>query len=176
MAKPEGPQALPIPEGAPDLPAPQAPSAPPAPPAPLAHCTSQVLQVLQQPVLHMLPLNWSQFKPKLSRKAEKDAEAHLLRTNGWMDTHRFQDNDKGQRFCLTLTGEARLWYESLRPISADWIGLKNSFGKKYSNTDNTKEQLFHAWRLFYFNKYMETIDTYIHHIKQVATLLGYQEL
>ena len=42
-----------------------------------------------------------------------------------MDTHRFQDDDKVQRFCLTLTGEARLWYESLRLINVDWIELQN---------------------------------------------------
>ena len=45
-----------------------------------------------------------------------------------MDTHRFQDNDKFQRFCLTLTGEARLWCESLRPINVDGIGLKTHLG------------------------------------------------
>ena len=32
---------------------------------------------------------------------------------GW--THRFPDQVKVQRFCLTLVGEARLWYKSLRP-------------------------------------------------------------
>ena len=114
MAKPEGPQAPHIPEGAPD------PLAPQAPPTPLA---SHAPQVPQQPVLHMTSLNWSHFKPKISRKPDEDAEAYLLWTNNWMDTHRFQDNNKVQRFCLTLTGEVRLWYESLRPIHADWIGL-----------------------------------------------------
>ena len=44
------------------------------------------------------------FKPEYSGKPDKDAEAHLLRTNDWMDTHRFQDHIKVQRFCLTLTG------------------------------------------------------------------------
>ena len=34
-----------------------------------------------------------------------------------MDTHEFPDQVKVQRFCLTLVGEARLWYESLRPIN-----------------------------------------------------------
>ena len=33
--------------------------------------------------------------------------------NDWVDTQRFQENDKVQRFCLTLTGEARLLYETL---------------------------------------------------------------
>ena len=42
----------------------------------------------------MPPLNWSHFKPKFSRKPDEDAEAHLLITNDWVGTHRFQDNDK----------------------------------------------------------------------------------
>ena len=50
-------------------------------------------------------LNWSHFKPKYAGKLEEDAEAHLLRTNNWMDTHDFQDHVKVQRFCLTLLGE-----------------------------------------------------------------------
>ena len=48
---------------------------------------------LQQPVQqaqHVLYLNWSHFKPEFSGKPEEDAEAHLLRTNDWMDTHWFQ--------------------------------------------------------------------------------------
>ena len=53
----------------------------------------------------MPPLNWSHFKPEFSGKPEEDAESHLLRTNNWMDTHRFQEDDKVQRFCLMLTGE-----------------------------------------------------------------------
>ena len=75
------------------------------------------------PVVPALPrpqLNWSHFKPKYAGKPDEDAEAHLLRINDWMDTHEFPDHVKVQRFCLTLIGEARLWYESLRPINADW--------------------------------------------------------
>ena len=89
--------------------------------------------------------------------------------------HRFQDNDKVQRFCLTLTGEARLWYESLRLTNADWVGLQNSFRQQYPKIGKTREQLFHAWRSFHFDENTEIIDGYIHHIQQVITLLGYQE-
>ena len=102
-------------------------------------------------------------------------EAHLLRTNNWMDTHDFQDQVKVQRFCLTLVGEARLWYKSLRPINVDWVGLQNMFRQQYSNIGNIREQLFHAWRSFHFDENTETIDAYVNHIRQVATLLGYQE-
>ena len=49
----------------------------------------------------------------------KDTEAHLLCTNDWMNAHHFIDGVKVQRFCLTLLGEARLWYQSLEPINAD---------------------------------------------------------
>ena len=102
-------------------------------------------------------------------------EAHLRRMNDWMDTHNFQDQVMVQRFCWTLVGEVRLWYESLRPINANCEGLQNMFRQQYSKIGNTREQLFHAWQSFYFDENMETIDTYVNHIRQVATLLGYQE-
>ena len=119
----------------------------------------------------MPPLNWSHFKPEFSGKPDKDAKAHLLRTNDWMDTHGFQDNIKVQRFCLTLKGEARLWYESLKLINVDQLGLQNVFRQQYSKIGNNREQLFHTWRSFHFDKNVEMIDTYIHHIRQVTTLL-----
>ena len=64
-------------------------------------------------------LNWSHFKLKFTGKPDEDVEAHLLGTNNWMHTHLFPEGVKFQRFCLALVGEARLWYESLRPISLD---------------------------------------------------------
>ena len=51
--------------------------------------------------------------------------------------------------------------------------LQNQFRQQYSNIVNTREQLFHAWRSFHFSKNTETLDSYITHIRQVATLLGY---
>ena len=44
-----------------------------------------------------------------------------------MDTHAFPEDVKVQRFCLTLVGQARLGYESLRHIPLDWNGLQNQF-------------------------------------------------
>ena len=82
-------------------------------------------------------LNWSHFKPEFSGKPEEDAEVHLLRMNDWMNTHQFQEGVKVQRFCFTLVGEARLWYESLRPINEDWFGLQNQFRQQYSKIGNT---------------------------------------
>ena len=60
-----------------------------------------------------------------------------------MATHKFLDHVKVQRLCLTLIGEARLWYESLRLINADWVDLQNMFRQQYSKIGNTREQLFH---------------------------------
>ena len=37
-----------------------------------------------------------------------------------MTTHHSLEGIKFQRFCLTLVGEGRLWYESLTPINVDW--------------------------------------------------------
>ena len=109
----------------------------------------------------MPPLNWSHFKPKYSGKLDKDAEAHLCRMNNWIDTHGFPDHVKVQRFCLTLVGEARLWYKSLNLINVDWVGLQNTFRQQYAKIGNTREQLFHMCRSFHFNENMETIDTYV---------------
>ena len=68
---------------------PQAPDAP-APPAP------QALQQPIQQVPQMPHLDWSYFKPEFSEKPQEDAEAHLLRTNDWMNTHQFQEGVKVQ--------------------------------------------------------------------------------
>ena len=121
-------------------------------------------------------LNWSHFKPEFAGKPEEDTEAHLLRMNDWMDTHDFPDHIKVQKFCLTLVRKARLWYESLRLINAEWDDLQHMFRQQYSKIGNTREQLLHAWRLFHFDENTETIDAYIHHIRQLANLLGYQDL
>ena len=56
--------------------------------------------------------NWSHFKPEFSGKPDKNAEAHMLCTNDWINTHCFVEGVKVQRFCLTLLGKARLWYQS----------------------------------------------------------------
>ena len=48
-------------------------------------------------------LKWSHFKWEYAGKQEEDAEAHLLRTNDWMDTYDFQDHVKVQRFCFNFS-------------------------------------------------------------------------
>ena len=124
-----GPPALPVP------PAPQAPQALQAP-----QTTVQPVQlpvplnqpIPTQPIQHMPQLNWSHFKLEFAGKPGEDGEVHLLRTNDWMDTHAFPEGVKVQHFCLTLVGEARLWYESLKSINVDWLGLQNQFKQQYS--------------------------------------------
>ena len=83
-------------------------------------------------------LNWSNFKPEFSGKLEEDAEAHLLQSNDWMETHHFEEDIRVQRFCLTLLGEARLWYQSLEPFeNTTWAQLQNLFKQRYSKLGNT---------------------------------------
>ena len=103
----------------------------PAPPAPVQ--AGQQAQQQQQdhpaPPTHapaaqqhghqIVHLNWSHFKPEFSGKPDEDAEAHLLCTNDWMTAHHFVEGVNVQILCLTLLGEARSWYHSLEPITAD---------------------------------------------------------
>ena len=87
----------------------------------------------QAPPVQMPQLSWSYFKPEFSGKPEEDMIMHLLRTNDWIEAHNFPEEAKEQKFSLTLTGETRLWYEILRPIEVDWIGLQEHFRQQYSN-------------------------------------------
>ena len=109
-------------------------------------------------------------------KPEEDAEASLLHSNDWMNAHHFNDDVKIQRFCLTLLGEARLWFHSLESLEGTTLPqLQNLFRQRYSKLGNTHEQLFHSWRSFTFDENTETIYSYVIWIRQVATLLGYGE-
>ena len=105
---------------------PPAPQLPPVvPPVQSVVLTGSCAQWVVQPAQPgpVPQLNWLHFKPEFAGKPDEDAEAHFLRMNDWMDTQAFQEGVKVQRFCLTLVGEARLWYESLRPIAVDWNDL-----------------------------------------------------
>ena len=76
-------------------------------------------------------INWSNFKAEFSGKPEEDAEAHLPCSNDWMNAHCFNNDVKVQRFCLTLLGEARLWYQSLEPLGdTTWPQVQNSFRQR----------------------------------------------
>ena len=105
----------------------------PAPVVPVPNHPAPAGRVPNQPAvpapqkIHQQILNWSHFKPQFTGRPEEAVEAHLLHTNDWMLTHNFQDDVKVQRFCLTLVGEARLWYESLTPIANNWPTLQQNF-------------------------------------------------
>ena len=99
---------------------PQVPDIPAPPPPPQLHNNPKKPTHQAQQGQQIVHLNWSYFKPEFSGKPEEDAEAHLLWTSNWMNTHQFLEGIKVNRFCLTLTGETRLWYESLQPINIDW--------------------------------------------------------
>ena len=93
-----------------------------------------------------------------------------------MDNHHFNKDIKVQRFCLTLLGEARLWYHSLEPLGeTTWAQLQNLFRQRYLKLGNTCKQLRHAWKSFTFDENTETTDSYVIRIRQVANLLGYAE-
>ena len=117
--QPNNPPNPPNPPPNPQNPPPNLPNQPPNPPANPPNPMQP-----QNPPPQVPQLSWSYFKPEFSGKPEEDVIAHLLRTNDWMNTHNFPEEAKVQRFCLTLTGEARLWYETLRPIEIDWMALQ----------------------------------------------------
>ena len=102
--------------------------------SPCGATTSQQDQLIPptEPGQGQAMLNWSYFKPKSSGNPEEDVEVYLLRTNDWMEAHNFPEAMTVQRFCLTSTREARLWYEYLRPIVINWQGLQDQFRQQYS--------------------------------------------
>ena len=165
------PNPLVLPQNPPNLPNPPNPPNPPNQPNQANQPNPMDQPNPPQPQL----MNWSYFKPEFSGKAEEDAAAHLLKTNDWMDTYNFPEDIKVRRFCLTLTGEARLWYESLKPIDMDWNALQTCFRQQYSKFGSSTEQYFHVWRLFRYDENKDTIDSYILKVKQVASLLNYGE-
>ena len=77
-----------------------------------------------------LHINWLNFKPEFSGKPDEDAEAHLMHSNDCMNAHFFVNGVKVQRFCLTLLGEARLWFQSLETLNnVTWPQLQNLLSK-----------------------------------------------
>ena len=146
-------------------------------------------QPLQQPVpMQLAPAsivmptpqifyqNWIGKKPEFSSKPEEDAESHLLSTRDWMEAHNFLEVEKVRCFCMTLIGEARLWYESLALLDNDWPVLQNKFGWQYSKIGNTPKQLFHAWRTFKFDENTDLIGSYVLRMSQVVAMLNYGEM
>ena len=92
-----------------------------------------------------------------------------------MKTHDFEENVKVHRFCLTLLGEARLWYDTWATIANDWPSLQNAFRRQYSKSGNTPEQYFHQWRSFYFGENADSLETYLTRVSQWEAVLNYGE-
>ena len=99
-------------------------------------------------------LNWSHFKPDFSGKPEEDTEVHLLRTTDQMTTYDFPEDQMVRRFCLTLSREASLWYETFKcPTATVKLGrLQEKFRQQHSKFGNTRQQYFHVWRSFILMK------------------------
>ena len=78
---------------------------------------------------------------------------------------------------MSVTQEARLWYESLNVQQQQlaWQNLQDRFKQQYSKVGNTREKYLHAWRSFQFDGATNMIDGYMHKVKQVAALLDYGE-
>ena len=160
-ANPVGP-ALPVPnQPVPQQPVPNQPV--PMQPAPAA-----------PDIIYQQVLNWSHCKPEFSGRPEKDAEAHLLCTNDWMETGNFLQDVKVQRFFLTFMGEARLWYESLTPIANDWSALQENFRRQYSKIGNNESNYSMHGDHSTMMK-IQTVEAYVSRIRQVVAMLGHGE-
>ena len=84
-------------------PAPQPPPVippviPPVPPVQLPVPPAQPIVPPTKPIQQapMPQLNWLHFKSEFAGKPDEYAEAHLLRTDDWMDTHAFPEGVKVQ--------------------------------------------------------------------------------
>ena len=79
-------------------------------------------------------LNWSYFKPDFFRKTQRRCGSTLTERNDWMTTHDFPEDQKVRRFCLTILGEAMLWYETLNAPQQQltWEDLQDRFRQQYS--------------------------------------------
>ena len=53
--------------------------------------------------------------------------------------------------------------------------MQEYFRQQYSKFGSTREQYFHIRRSFQFDEATDTIDSYIHKVKQVTALLDYGE-
>ena len=83
-------------------------SAPPAPQQRVQPTVPPNQPIPAQPIQHMPQLNWSHFKPAFAGKPDEDAEAHLLRTNDWMDMHAFQESVKSPMFLSYINGGSKI--------------------------------------------------------------------
>ena len=79
-----------------------------------------------------------------------------------MNTYHFYEEVKFQRFCLTLLGETRLWFQSLEPLgNTTWPQCKIYLGKGTQNWVIHVNNYFRHGDHSIFNENTETIDSYV---------------
>ena len=83
----------------------------------------------------------------------------------------FKRVTKSKEFCLTLVGEARLWYESLKSIALDWNGLQTQYSAVFKNRKHQRI-VISCMEIISLDKNSVTLDSYVTHIRQVVVLLG----
>ena len=108
-------------------------------------------------------------------KPDKDAESHLLCSNDWMNSQGIVEEEKCAWFCLTLVGDAHLWYDPIQLTYNDWLNLQKLFCWQFSKLGHTQEELLCRWRSFCFDETADIIDSYVLRLKQCAQMLGYNE-
>ena len=75
----------------------------------------------------MPQINWSHFKPKFTGKPDEDAKAHLLRINGWMDTHAFPEGVKVPVFLTNTSRTGKIMVQIKKAYKCRFEWVKVSF-------------------------------------------------
>ena len=60
-----------------------------------------------------------------------------MNSNDWMNSQGIAEDAKCGRFCLTLGGDAHLWYEFVTPVGNDWNNLQRCFCRQFSKVGQT---------------------------------------
>lgn len=102
----------------------------------------------------------------------EDAPGHLMLYEDYCLYHDIQnDNTKVERFRLTLTGQARLWYQG--KTFASWDQCKTAF-QSYFSSAQTRQSAVQAFRNSAF-KTGETADQYLQRLQRLADRMNYGE-
>ena len=110
--------------------------------------------------------------PILSAKDDKDAKSYNLHSNGWIHSQHIVRDAKFGRFCLTLGGDACLWYESIPLLEMIGVICKNIFTDKSLNLDKDKNN-FQREGSFLFYEATDMIDLYVLRLKHCSKMLRY---
>lgn len=98
-----------------------------------------------------------------------EAPAHILSFTDYAELHTLNDAQKIQKFKITLSGAARLWYEG--KAFADFDDLKDQF-LAYFSAAHTRESAVAAFRSCSL-KLSETAEQYRQRVERFADRLGY---